>query len=161
MLNRLAAAAVFVSLAFGGPCLAAQPSSQLTYEAYADYLKRFNAGDDSYAGYYAENVVFDHGPFYGVLRGRQAIVDFYQNIRTQLQETVTVGEVSIDNARGVILAELFTRLVATKDGVALASRTLNRGDAYMSRGVVVYKLKDGKIVDIRGAISGGTFEPAK
>jgi hypothetical protein len=130
----------------------------MTQERYAEYLRLFNNGDDRYADLYDNDVVFDHGPFYGILRGRQAIVDFYRDIRTQMQETVTATEVIIDHEQGVMAAELSTELRAIRDGVKLASRTLNKGDVYTTRGVVIYGLKDGRIVSIRGAVGGTSFE---
>lgn len=137
-------------------------ATSVSYEAFAEYLRRFNAGDDRYAELYDENVVFDHGPFYGVLRGRQAIIDFYRNIRTQMKETVTARAVVIDREKKMMMAELTTELRAIKDGVKLASRTMNTGDLYTSRGTVVYELNDaGKILFIRGAAQGPSFEPAK
>jgi len=137
------------------------PSSRMTLERYAEYLRLFNSGDDRYADLYDDEVVFDHGPFYGVLRGRQAIVDFYRDIRTQMQETVTATEVIIDEQHGVMAAELTTELRAIRDGVKLASRTLNTGDVYTSRGAVIYGLKDGRIVSIRGVMGGSAFQAAK
>ncbi len=70
---------------------------------------------------------------------------------SQMQETVTATEVVIDHEQGTIAAELTTQLRAIRDGVKLASRTLNKGDVYTTRGVVIYGLKGGRIVSIRGA----------
>jgi hypothetical protein len=47
------------------------PQKEMTRERYQEYARLFNAHDDRYAEFYHPNVVFDHGPFYGVLRGRQ------------------------------------------------------------------------------------------
>ena len=137
------------------------PAGPMTREKYTEYVRLFNNGDDRYADLYDNDVFFDHGPFYGMLRGRQAIVDFYRDIRTQMQETLMVTELVIDNEQGVMAAELTTQLRAIRDGVKLASRTLNKGDVYTSRGVVFYGLKDGRIVSIRGALGGASVEAAK
>jgi hypothetical protein len=155
---------LIASLVSGGADSRAASSAAMpmTREAYAEYLRRFNAGDDRYAELYDENVVFDHGSFYGVLRGRRAILDFYRNIRTQMKETVTADIVVIDNEHRLMAAELTTELRAIKDGVKLASRTMDTGDVYTSRGTVIYEFNAaGKITFIRGAKQGGSFEPAK
>lgn len=149
---------VLSSLLFASAASAAD--RQMTREKYDTYLQRFNSGDDRYAEAYDENVIFDHGPFFGVLKGRQAIVDFYRDIRTKLKETVTASAVAIDNEHGIMAAELSTRLVATRDGVEMPSGHLDNGDAIISRGTVYYGLKDGQIVSIRGGVSGATRIPA-
>lgn len=141
---------------------AATAATPMTLAAYQEYLRRFNAGDDRYAELYDENVVFDHGPFYGVLRGRRAILDFYRDVRTQMKETVTADAVVIDNERRMMAAELTTELRAIRDGVKLASRTINTGDVYTSRGTAIYEFNaEGKITFIRAAKQGSSFEPAK
>ncbi len=131
----------------------------MTRPEYADYLSSFDSGSDHYADYYAPDVVFDHGP-YGILRGRQAIVDFYHGIRKELRETVTASEVVIDNEHGIMAAEIATRLTALRNGVKLPSHPLDKGDTFVSRGVVFYGLSGGRIVSIRGAHTGSSFVPA-
>lgn len=132
----------------------------MTQEKYAAYLQLFNAGDERYADFYDEDVVFYHDPMFGVLRGRQAILDFYRTIRTQLREHVTAHIVVIDREQGVMAAELTTRLVAVKDGIEMPSGTINTGDTIISEGTVYYTLRNGRIATIRGGISGGRKLPA-
>lgn len=143
------------------PAATSLPSrARMTIEAYAEYLRRFNSGDERYADIYDPDVVFEHDPKFGTLRGRQAIIDFYRGIRAQLQETITASEVVIDNDRGVMAAELSTRLLATRDGVIMPSGKLNAGDAIIVRGTVYYRLKNGRIAHIRAGIGGATLERA-
>lgn len=153
-----------VMLAAGLVSLSAAPAAAdegMTPAAYAAYLERFNAGDESYAEIYHPDVVFEHDPKFGTLRGRQAIIEFYRNIRQQLKEEVKVSTLVIDNERGLMAAELTTRLVATRDGVDMPSGRLNTGDAIITRGTVYYGLKDGRIVSIRGGIGGATVVRAQ
>lgn len=132
----------------------------MTREDYAEYLRLFNDGDERYADYYHEDVVFHHAPMFGVLKGRQAIIDFYRNIRTQLNEHVTAHAVVIDADQNMMAAELSTRLVAVRDGVKMPSGDLDTGDAIVSEGTVYYTLKDGLISVIRGSRSGAQKMPA-
>jgi hypothetical protein len=145
--------------------LAVAPSavaaSEMTREAYAQYLGRFNAGDERYAEIYDPDVVFEHDPKFGTLRGRQAIIDFYREIRKQLKETVTVSTVVIDNEHGLMAAELSTHLLATRDGVDMPSGKLNAGDAIVTKGTVYYGLKNGHIVSIRSSIDGAKVVRAR
>ncbi|MCW2417305.1 nuclear transport factor 2 family protein [Sphingobium sp. B8D3C] len=127
---------------------------EMTRQRFEEYLRLFSAGDERFAQFYDEDVVFHHAPIFGVLKGRQAIIDFYKNIRLQVSEEVTSHVVVVDNEHGVMAAELSTRLVALKDGVAMPSGHLNTGDMIVSEGTVYYTLKDGLITTIRGSRSG-------
>ena len=140
----------------------AQANLRMTPEKYAQYVRRFNAEDERYAELYSDDVVFDHGPVFGVLRGRQAIVDFYKDFWGKMHETLDVGAVVIDNEHGLMAAELSTHLVARKPGMTLPSHPagMHVGDEFVTRGVVIYTLRKGKIVQIRGAVEGNSFNPA-
>lgn len=155
LLAGLIAAASTTASVAEGP---ARPA--MSKERFEEYLRLFNAGDERYAQFYDENVVFHHAPMFGVLNGRLAILEFYRNIRTQVSEQVTPHTVVVDNQNGMMAAELSTRLVALKDGVAMPSGDLNTGDTIISEGTVYYTLEDGLIVNIRGSRSGAKRIPA-
>jgi hypothetical protein len=131
----------------------------MTKEKYLTYLKQFSNGDEHYADLYVDNVVYRGKPF-GLLRGRQAIINSYRDIHRKLRETLTAGDVIIDNEHGLMSAELSNRLVALEDGVKLPSHTMNRDDVFVMRGVVVYSLAKGRITEIREPVEGNTFTPA-
>ncbi|MCW2404587.1 ketosteroid isomerase-like protein [Sphingobium sp. B1D7B] len=133
---------------------------EMTRQRFEEYLRLFNAGDERFAQFYANDVVFHHAPMFGVLKGRQAIVDFYKNIRLQVSEEVTPHVVVVDNRQGLMAAELSTRLVALRDGVAMPSGNLKRGDMIMTEGTVYYTLENGLISTIRGSRSGAQKVPA-
>lgn len=158
--SLLAGAVLAVAMAGAVPAVAAEGEQQMTHEQYDAYLKAFNAGDDSFADFYDDDVVFYHAPMFGTLRGKQAIIDFYRDIRTKIDETVTATTVVVDNDHGIMAAELSTRLVAKQPGVAMPSGDLNVGDAIISEGTVYYTLKNGKIAVIRGSKSGARKVPA-
>lgn len=150
-----------MAAAMSSVSLAQEPAGPaMSKERFEEYLSLFNAGDERYAQFYDENVVFHHAPMFGVLRGRQAILEFYRNIRTQVSEQVTPHAVVVDNRQGMMAAELSTRLVALRDGIAMPSGNLNTGDTIISEGTVYYTLKDGRIVNIRGSKSGAKRIPA-
>jgi ketosteroid isomerase-like protein len=143
---------------------AAQPqpgAGRMTREMFAEYMHRFNAKDERYADLYAPDVTFDHGSYYGVLRGRQAIVDFYRKTWKSFAQTLVPGDVVIDNERGLMAAEMTTHLVALQDGVASQSRPqgMKAGDEIVSLGAVMYEIRDGKITHIRGVAQRAAFHP--
>ena len=133
----------------------------MTREKFEDYLRLFSKGDHRYADYYDPDVVFSARPAPKPLHGREAILDLYDGLHKQLTENVTAGLVVIDNDQGVMVVELTNRIVATQDNVKLPSRTLNKGDVSVGSGVMVYGLRNGRIVSIREGISRRTFTPAK
>ena len=150
-----------VACAPAGAAGALVAGARMTPEKYQTYLDRFNQGDERYADFYAPDVVFDHGPFYGMLRGRAAIVEFYRKISTQMKETVTPSMVVIDNEHGLMAAEIATRLTAVADGVQLKSGPLVKGETYVSYGTVYYTFnKQGRIATIRDSAGGSERIPA-
>ena len=140
----------------------ASHSEKMTREKFAEYIRRFNARDERYAQLYADDVVFEHGAYYGTLRGPQAILEFYRKTWKSFAQTLVPGDVVIDNDRGLMAAEMTTHLVARVDGVASQSHPegMKVGDEIVSRGVVFYEIHDGKITHIRGAAQGAVFHPA-
>lgn len=134
----------------------------VTREKFAEYIRRFNHRDERYANFYADDVVFEHGPYYGTLRGPQAILEFYRKTWTSFAQTLVPGDVVIDNDRGLMAAEMTTHLVAQVNGVASQSHPegMKIGDEIVSKGVVFYEIRDGKITHIRGAAQNAVFHPA-
>jgi len=142
------------------PAKTSAPRTEMTRERYAEYVRLFNARDDAFAQYYQENVEFDHGAVYGVLHGRQGILDFYHSFWKDIDEEIVAAKIAIDNENGVMLVELTTRLRAKKDGVRLASRMLeHKGDLFVTHDVVAYGIADGLITTIGGLALGAHYEP--
>ena len=152
LVNFSLVAALLLSLV--SPAAAQEQPTEMTQERYLKYLEQFNAGDEHYADIYDDNVIFYHAPQFGVLRGKQAILDLYRKIWQQVKETVTARTVVVDPKHGLIAAELSTKLVATGDEVKMPSGVLNRGDVLISEGTVYYELKNGRIALIRSSIEG-------
>lgn len=125
-------------------------SGPMTHEKYARYIDTFNRHDLRFVEFYAEDVAFDKGKADGVLKGREAIAEWYRNIWPDLTEKVTPQAVTIDSAQNLMIVELRTELTATRDGVQRPNMTLNRGDQLVVDGAVVYSLRDGFISSLRG-----------
>lgn len=137
------------------------PQTRMTRKRYSEYVRLFNARDDGFVQYYQENVEFDHGTVYGVLHGRQGVLDFYHSFWNNIDEEIVAGKMAIDNESGVMLVELTTRLRAKKDGVRIASRILeHKGDVFVTHDVVAYEIVDGLITTIGGLDLGVSCEPA-
>lgn len=158
---RFALLAVLACLSAGVHCAETQPRT-MTRDRFAEYIRLFNARDERYAELYADDVVFDHGSYYGMLRGRQAILDFYRRTWQSFAQTLVPGDVVIDNERGLMAVEITTHLVASVDGVRSQSHPegMKTGDEIVSRGVVFYEIRAGKITHIRGAATNAAFHPA-
>lgn len=122
----------------------------MTQEKYAHYIDTFNRHDLRFVEFYSEDVVFDKGTDDGVLKGREAIAQWYRNIWQDFEETVTPQIVSIDSGQNVMIVELRTELTAMRDGVQRPNLTLNKGDRLVVDGAVVYSLRDGSIASLRG-----------
>ena len=125
-------------------------SGPMTHEKYARYIDTFNRHDLRFVEFYAEDVVFDKGKVDGILKGREAIAEWYRNIWQDLTEKVTPQVVTIDSAQNLMIVELRTELTATRDGVQRPNMTLNKGDRLVVDGAVVYTLRDGSISSLRG-----------
>ena len=108
---------------------------------FRDYIAAFNRGDtDAYGAHYADDVILviaDHT----VLRGRQAIFDFYAGIRAGTERTIDVVDVL---ARADLLAaELVSEFLATRDLPDFASGPMRAGDRLLINSFVFYDLEHG------------------
>jgi hypothetical protein len=116
---------------------------------FRDYIAAFNRGDGAaYGACYCDDVVLviaDHT----VLRGRQAILDFYKGVGTGTERTIAVVNVL---ARGDLLAaELESEFLATRDLPAFAPGAMRAGDRLFLNSFVFYDLEGGLYRRIRSA----------
>ena len=125
-------------------------SGPMTQEKYARYIDTFNRHDLRFVEFYSEDVVFDKGKDDGVLKGRDAIADWYRNIWQDFAEKVTPRLVTIDSAQNLMIVELRIELTALRNGVQRPNLTLNKGDQLVVDDAVVYSLRDGSITSLRG-----------
>lgn len=140
------------------PATARQPL--MSRAKFEDYLRLFTRWDRRFVEYYDPNVVFDTQPSPKPLYGRQAIVDLYTPIRRNLDEHIVAGDVVVDNANGMMVAEIRNRMTAERGDVELPSGVMRRGATRDRWGVILYSLNQGKISRIRGGAPTETFEPA-
>ena len=141
----------------------AAPANRMTLERYAEYVKLFNARDDRWVEYYNKNVIFDHGEGYGILQGRQEILDFYHRVWADVDEAVVPGKIAIDNENGIMMVEITTRLRAKHDNVKLGAFRVfaKQGDLLVVPGVIAYGLADGLITTIAGIdVGDASYRPA-
>lgn len=127
-------------------------------ERFRNYIAAFNRGDSAaYGAFYAEDVLLiisDHT----VLRGRQAILDFYANVRAGTERTINVVDVL---ARGDLLAaELESEFLATRDLPAFAPGPMRAGDRLFLNSFVFYDLEGDRYKRIRSATHRRAFRPA-
>jgi predicted amidohydrolase YtcJ len=136
-------------------------SGPMTHEKFARYVRLFNDHDLRFVDFYTPDVVFDKGSDDGVLRGRQAIADWYRDIWADVDQNITVGALAIDSHLNVVMAEILTTLDARRDAVQRPGMTLGRGDRLVTNGTVVYTLENGLIKSLRGAVKDRYVERAK
>jgi ketosteroid isomerase-like protein len=115
---------------------------------FADYLQRFGAGDyPGFARYYADDVVLELPG--QVLRGRQAIVDFYRSMNRSVRESLAVNQLIADEDG--IAADLSMQFRAHEDAPDFSVAPMRKGEVIRGRVFVLYTLQAGRIAHIRVA----------
>jgi ketosteroid isomerase-like protein len=114
------------------------------------YMAAFNASDyDTLGGFYADDVVLVIGN--GTeLRGVQAIVDFYRDVKTSTRRTIKI--LRTFPSRDGIAAELESEFLALEDVPDFTSGPMRKGDRLYINSFVVYDVKDGRYSRIRSAV---------
>ena len=117
---------------------------------FENYLSAFNRADfDGFGAYYAEDVEFAGQA--AALSGRQAVLDFYRQVRSYLDEEVRlITFVGAPDGRRII-AELETRLYAIRDWPEMPTGAMRQGDRRRSIVFAVYDIADGHFARIRTA----------
>jgi len=112
------------------------------------YIDAFNRSDfDTFGGYYADDIRFEGQG--GSFSDRASVLDFYRNVKSRIDETLTV--LGFTSAPDRISAELRTTLVAREDWPDFPTGAMRRGEQRESVNFVTYDIKDGKFVRIRSA----------
>lgn len=131
----------------------------MTKAKFEDYALLFSRWDKRFVQYYDPDVIFDTLPAQAPVHGRQGIIDLYIPFRRDLDEHITVGDVVVDSAQNVMIAEIRARMVAARADVKLPTRVMKKGSVRDGWGVIKYDLKDGRISRIRSGGQTETFEP--
>jgi ketosteroid isomerase-like protein len=114
------------------------------------YMAAFNGGDyDALRTFYADDVVLVIGN--GTeLRGVQAIIDFYRDVKANTRRTIKI--LRTFPARDGIAAELESEFLAVEDVPDFTSGPMRKGDRLYINSFVVYDTRDGRYTRIRAAV---------
>ncbi len=122
--------------------------SAFTEACYREYIAAFNRGDFAeFPHYYTADVEFQGRN--GLLRGRQAITDFYRQVRSRLRERIEIRQLVV--GQGELLADLVTHLEAFEDWPELPSGAMAKGDTRRSENFVWYDLRGRQFSRVRSA----------
>ncbi len=125
------------------------PTGSLSPEAFAAYIDAFNRDDYSgFGDYYHPDVVLVIAGK-TELRGRQAIFDFYRNVKAQTRRTIHIENVITAPDR--LVAELQSEFLALEDLPEFTAGPMKKGGRIFIHTFVIYELRDGKFWRIRSA----------
>lgn len=112
------------------------------------YVEAFNRSDfEGFGAYYADDVEFSGQA--AELRGRQAILDFYRQVKARMNETLVVRH--FVSAPDRIAVDLETRLEALVDWPEFPTGPVTAGHKIVSWSFVFYDLAEGRFTRIRSA----------
>jgi hypothetical protein len=121
----------------------------ISRESLQAYMDAFNRGDSAaYGKYYTDDVVLVIAGE-RELRGRQAILDFYKDVKSQTQRTIQINKVVSTPSR--IAAELQSEFLALADVPDMVGGPLRKGARRFINTFVFYDLRDGKFARLRSA----------
>jgi hypothetical protein len=116
-------------------------------QLFADYIDCFNRNDfEGFGKYYAEDVLLELGRK-KQLHGRQAILDFYREVKARVRETLEIRNVICD--QNGLAAEIATEFYGLEDWPDFIAGPLKRGDSIRILSFVHYVIRDGKFAHIR------------
>lgn len=126
--------------------------------AFAAYIDAFNRGDNATFGdYYAEDVVLVVAGR-RELRGKQAIFDFYKEVKAATRRTIDIVQ-SFSDGDG-LAAELQSEFLALEDAPDFLTGPLRAGDRMRINTFVLYELSEGRFSRIRSATFRRVLIPA-
>jgi len=113
-------------------------------------MRAFNASDwDALRRFYAADVelIIGNGT---TLLGREAIVDFYRNIKSWTSRTIEI--VDCFSEGNLLAAELESEFVALTDAPDFPTRPMQRGDRYYINSFALYEFHGSEYRRIRAAV---------
>jgi len=131
------------------PDVVGVPNGGMTPERFATYIDAFNRDDYTAFGdfYHPDVTLVIAGK--RELRGREAIFDFYRNVKAKTQRTIEV--VKLVTSGNQLAAELQSEFVALEDLPTFTAGPMKKGGRIFINTVVLYELRDGKFTRIRSA----------
>jgi ketosteroid isomerase-like protein len=129
--------------------MAVSPDPPLAPERFAEYIAAFNRGDyAAFGDFYDVDVTLDIAGK-RVLRGRDAIFDFYRLVRAQTQRTIEVLNVVSEGNR--LAVELQSEFLALEELPNFTAGAMKKGDRIYINTVALYELRAGRFARIRSA----------
>jgi len=115
---------------------------------FRDYIDCFNRNDFAgFSRYYTDDVVLELPR--KQLRGRQAIVDFYREVKARVRETLQINQIVADEEG--LAAEVSTEFHALEDWPDFIVGPMRKGESIRIVSFVMYRIRDGKFAHIRSA----------
>jgi hypothetical protein len=115
---------------------------------FRDYIDCFNRDDFAgFSRYYTDDVILELPR--KQLRGRQAIVDFYREVKARIRETLQINRVIADEEG--LAAEIATEFYALEDWPDFIVGPIARGESIHLVSFVLYRIRDGKFAHIQSA----------
>jgi len=131
----------------------------MTPEArFRAYLQAFNMSDwEALRDYYAPDVrlVIGNGT---ELDGRDAIIDFYSQVKQQTLRTIEIVQCFADGQ--TLAAEIESEFLAIEEAPDFAVRPMAKGDRYYLNSFVFYDFDGEQYTRIRAATFRREFRPA-
>lgn len=129
-------------------------------QAFREYTQAFsNAQFERFSQYYTEDVVCELGGAGIVLRGKQAIIDFYANMFKTVRESLTLHQLIADESG--LAADVTSQFTATEDAPDFVVAPLRKGEFVRVRVLVYYTLRDGRICRISVGRAGPVSAPQR
>jgi hypothetical protein len=126
-------------------------------DRFRDYIAAFNAGEwDRLVEFYAPDVRLVIGSGRALV-GRQAIVDFYSEVKAQARRTIEV--LACLSEGNVLAAELESEFLALRDIPDFAVRPMNEGDRYYINSLAFYDFAGDQFTRIRAATMVREYRP--
>lgn len=121
----------------------------MTLDDYADYIARFNANDfEGFGRYYCDDVIFNLGDKQQIV-GRDAILDFYRDVKSKVRETLDI--LAVVPGPDALACHVRTEFYGLVDWPDFIAGPLMRGDTINIETIAFYYLRDGKFSRILGA----------
>jgi hypothetical protein len=116
-------------------------------QLFGEYIASFNRDDfEGFSKYYADDVVLELGKR-KTLHGRQAIVDFYREVKSKIRETLVIRNVVADDAG--LAAEIATEFHALVDWPDFIAGPLLKGESIHIVSWIFYTIVNGRFQHIR------------
>lgn len=126
-------------------------------DRFRAYMRAFNESDwDALRDFYAPDIrlIIGNGT---ELAGREAIVEFYSEVKKQTRRTIEIIQCFADG--NVLAAEIESEFLAVEDAPDFAVRPMARGDRYYLNSFVLYDFEGDHYTRIRAAVFRREFRP--